>query len=139
MSHEVQVIGSSGAKAGVTKSGELVVAPLSYDEIANQTLDSAGVAENFFTPISEKQFVVTGIVANADKAVTTDVVVDVFEADSLTSATIDKAIFHFEMLKNGDKDLIGLRILVNPGVFINAKADDANVNMTIMGYYINKL
>lgn len=139
MSAQFQIIGGSGSAAKVTKSGELVVAPLSYDEIANQTLDSAGVAENFFAPISQKQFVVTGIVANADKAVTTDVVVDVFEADSLTSATIDKAIFHFEMLKNGDKDLTGLRILVNSGVFINAKADDANVNITIMGYYINKL
>ncbi len=139
MSVTVLILGENGATAKVTKSGELVVAPLSYDEVQNQTLDSAGVAENFFTPISNKQFVVTGIVANADKSVTTDVVVDVYEADSLTSATIDKSIFHFEMLKNGDKDLIGLRILVSSGVFINAKADDANVNMTITGYYINKL
>ena len=134
-----QIIGASGVPANVTKSGQLVVAPLAFNEVANQTLDSAGVAENFFVPISQKQFVVTGIVANADKAVTADVVVDIFEADSLTSATIDKAIFHFEMLKNGDKDLIGLNILVSAGVFVNAKADDANVNMTIMGYYINKL
>lgn len=139
MSGLFRIIGSSGAFAEVTKSGELVVAPLHYNEITNQTLDSAGVAENFFTPKSNFQFVITGIVANADKSVTTDVVVDVFEADSLTSATIDKSIFHFEMLKNGDKDLIGLNILINEGVFINAKADDANVNMTIMGYYINKL
>ncbi len=139
MAAVVQIIGESGATARVTNSGELVVAPLSYDEVANQTLDSANVAENFFAPKSQQQFVVTGIVANADKSVTTDVVVDVYEADSLTSATIDKAIFHFEMLKNGDKDLIGLRILVNSGVFINAKADDANVNITIMGYYIKKL
>jgi len=136
---EFLILGENGATARVTKSGELVVAPLAYDEVANQTLDSAGVAENFFTPISQKQFVVTGIVANADKAVTTDVVVDVYEADSLTSTTIDKSIFHFEMLKNGDKDLIGLRILVNSGMFINAKADDANVNMTVTGYYIDKL
>ena len=134
-----RILGGKGATAKVTTSGELVVAPLSYDEVANQTLDSANVAENFFAPKSQQQFVVTGIVANADKSVTTDVVVDVYEADSLTSATIDKAIFHFEMLKNGDKDLIGLRILVNSGVFINAKADDANVNITIMGYYIKKL
>ena len=139
MSAQFQIIGGSGSTVKVTTSGEIVVAPLSYDEIANQTLDSANVAENFFAPISNKQFVITGIVANADKAVTTDVVVDVFEADSLTSATIDKAIFHFEMLKNGDKDLTGLRILVNSGVFINGKADDANVNITIMGYYIDRL
>ena len=139
MSAQFQIIGKSGAVSGVTKSGELIVAPLSYDEIANQTLDSANVAENFFTPRSQKQFVITGIVANADKSVTTDVVVDVYEADSLTSTTIDKSIFHFEMLKNGDKDLVGLRILVNSGVFINAKADDANVNITLMGYFINKL
>ena len=139
MSAIFQIIGGSGAVAKVTNSGELVIAPLAYDEVANQTLDSANTAENFFTPISRKQFVVTGIIANADKSVTTDVVVDVYEADSLTSTTIDKAIFHFEMLKNGDKDLTGLRILVNSGVFINAKADDANVNITLMGYFINKL
>ena len=139
MSAQFQIIGGSVSAVKVTTSGEIVVAPLSYDEIVNQTLDSANVAENFFIPRSMKQFVITGIVANADKSVTTDVVVDVFEADSLTSATIDKSIFHFEMLKNGDKDLVGLRILVNSGVFINAKADDANVNITLMGYFIKEL
>lgn len=134
-----RILGSKGATARVTNSGELVVAPLSYDEVANQTLDAANVAENFFTPISNKQFVVTAILLNADKSVTTDVVVDVYKADSLTSTTIDKAILHVEILKNGQRDITGLHLLINEGVFINAKADDANVNITIMGYYINKL
>ena len=134
-----RIIGGSGATAKVTNSGELVVAPLSYDEVANQTLDSANVAENFFAPKSQQQFVVTTILLNADKSVTTDVVVDVYETDSLTSTTIDKAILHFEILKNGQRNITGLRLLISAGVFINAKADDANVNITIMGYYINKL
>jgi len=134
-----QIIGEHGATVRVTKSGELVVAPLSYDEAANQTLDSAGVAENFFVPVSNKQFVITAIIINADKSVTTDVIVDIYEADSSTSTTIDKAILHIEMLKNSDKDIVPLHLLVSSGVWINAKADDANVNMTIMGYYIDKL
>lgn len=139
MSATFQIIGGSGATAKITKSGELVVAPLSYDEVANQTLDSANTAENFFTPKSQQQFVITTILLNADKSVTTDVIVDVYEADSLTSITIDKAILHVEILKNGQRDITGLHLLINTGVFINAKADDANVNITIMGYYIKKL
>jgi len=138
MSAVVQIIGS-GTTARVTNSGELVVAPLGYDLIANQTLDSANTPENFFVPKSKAQFVVTAILLNADKSVTTDVVVDVYEAVDRTTTTIDKAILHIELLKNGQRDITGLRLLINEGAFINAKADDANVNITIMGYFIKAL
>ena len=134
-----QLIGGSGARARVTKSGELVVAPLSYDLVANQTLDAANEAENFFAPKSQRQFVITTILLNSDKSVTTDVVIDVYEADSLTSTTIDKAILHAELLKNDQRDITGLRLLVSAGAFVNAKADDANVNVTIMGYFVKEL
>jgi len=139
MAGQFEIIGAKGAKAGVTKSGELVVAPLSYDTAQNQTLDSANVAENFFVPSFEKQLVVTGILLNADKSVTTDVVIDVYEADSTTSTTIDKSIIHIELLKNSQRDITPLHLLVSPGVFVNAKADDANVNITILGYFIKEL
>ena len=139
MSGIFRILGSKGATAEVTKSGELVVAPLSYDDVANQTLNSANVAENFFRPRSLKQFVITTILINADKSVTTDVIVDVYEASTSDSTTIDKAIFHAEVLKNDQRDITGLRLLVSSGKFINAKADDANVNISIMGYFINKL
>ncbi len=128
-----------GRKAIVTSIGQIVVAPYAYDEVKFVKLDTAAQGYTFFKPKVGEQFVLTGVIMTADKNVTTDCLVDVYEATAEDSATIETSIFQFEILKNDDRQITGLNILANEGKFINAKTDDDDVFTTLMGYYIPKI
>ena len=133
--------GTRGAFAQVTPSGELVVAPLAYDETEFNELAVADTAYNFYGPKAEQQFVFTGLLAYADKQVSsvTNAPVVVYEATSEDTATVDKVLLQFELGQNQSLPLSGLHILVNSGVWINGKTDDDDVHMTLMGYFIPEL
>ena len=120
----------------VTQIGQLTTAPFAYDLVVSKTITVANTAVNFYKPIVGKQFVVTGILLTADKQITQDVLVDVYGATSTTSLTISAGFLHVEMLKNSSRDVVGLNVLATEGIFINAKADDNDIFVTIMGYYI---
>jgi len=134
-------LGHNGIKAKVTKSGELVIAPLSYDETKFNELAETNTAYNFYLPVSEKQFVITSMLAYGDKQVSsnTNATVEVYEASDSDATTVDKCLVKFEIGQNQAIPFTPLRVLVNPGKWINAKTDDDDVHMTIMGYYISKL
>jgi len=120
----------------VTSRGQLITAPFAFDQVVAKTLTSAGVALNFYPPKVSQCFVVTGILLTADKQVNQDVLVDVYEGTTVSETTIDRAILHVEMLKNSGRDITNLNILIREGKWVNAKADDADVFVTIMGYYV---
>ena len=124
------------ARANVTPLGQLVTAPFSYDEVMADTLDSNGVAFNFFKPKTRKRFVVTVILLTADSNVTGSSIIDVYESSAIDDTTIDKSILHIDLLKNDYRDMIGLNLLISEGKFLNAKCDDNDVSITIMGYYV---
>jgi len=86
-----------------------------------------------------KKFVITGIVANADQQVSTNTgaTVIVYEASAEDSTTVDKVLYQDDMIRNDRIVLLPLNILVNNGVYINAKTSDDDIHMTIFGYYIN--
>ncbi len=137
-----QITGSRGGViAKVTSSGELVVAPLAYSETQFKELAVDNTAYNFYAPKPGKQFVITGIVAKADRdvATATDASVIVYEADKEDSLTVDKVLYQDAMVRGEKISLTGLKILVNPGVWLNAKTSDDDIHMTIMGYYIEEL
>ena len=137
-----QITGSrGGAIAKVTSSGELVVAPLSYSETQFKELAVDNTAYNFYAPKPNKQFVITGIVAKADRdvATATDASVIVYEADEEDSLTVKKVLYQDAMVRGEKISLTDLKILVNAGVYINAKTSDDDIHMTIMGYYIEEL
>jgi hypothetical protein len=77
------------------------------------------------------QFIITDIILIADKNVTTDTLVEIYEASGPDSTVVDKAIFTTEMLKNSDLVLTGLNWKVNSGKYLNAKTDDDDVFATI--------
>lgn len=134
----IEIIDGSGTrkKAIVTKYGQLVTSPISYDEVANATADTAGTAYNLFSPKSGKRFVITTILLTAKKDITGDVVIDVYESDTFQSTSISKSILQVEMLKNSARDFIGLNLLITAGKWVTIKADDDTVLVTCMGYYI---
>lgn len=142
MSLKAQIVGSGNSVVvKVTPSGELVVAQLRYDETEFNELDLVNTAYNFYLPKAGKQFVVTGIVAYGDKQVNTssNATVVIYEATNTDVITVSKVLMQFEIGQNQGLPLTGLHILVKPGFYVNAKTDDDDVHITIMGYYIREL
>ena len=133
--------GNSGRVADVTPDGALAVGPVSFNLVQFNAMDLVNTAYNFYSPKSEKQFVVTAIFAYGDKqvATATNATVEVYEASSTTSVTVDKIIMQFEIGQNEFHPFTNLNLLVNAGVFINAKTDDDDVHMNILGYYVEAL
>lgn len=137
MPTEVTIVGPNGKPARTTSRGEFVVAPIAYDEVGNANMAAANTAYNLFEPRAGKQFVVTTILITAKKSVTTDEVVDIYEATSTSDTVIAKSIMQIEMLKSTARDFIGLRLLISEGAFVNGKADDAVTLVTMMGYFVD--
>jgi hypothetical protein len=128
-----------GTKVKVTKSGELVTSSLSYDLVQYQEMTATGTAYNFYGPVERKQFIITGFLAVSNKDITADAIIEIYEADSDTETTISKALPKFAITKNSVVAPTPLRILVNEGVWVNAKTDDATIHLTMFGYYIDSL
>lgn len=126
------------AKATVSRAGQLIVSTYDYDLTKFVILDVNDTGYTFYSPKANFHFVITGIVAKADRGVspTTDADVIVFEADDDSSATVDRTLFQLAMVQGDQVVLTPLNILVNEGKFVNAKTSDDDIYMTIMGYYI---
>ena len=128
-----------GRQAKITQIGQVVTAPFAYNKVKAVTMATGGTGYNFFPPLVGKQFVVTNVFITALKSITTDVLVDVYETSTLTGTTIDKGILPIEMLKSTFRDFFDLNLLITEGKYLNAKADDDTVLMTILGYYTPKI
>lgn len=135
------IIGPNGKEVQVTGSGELVTAQLHYEETVFKELAEDNIGYNFFEPLPGQQFVITGFIAVGDQQITgnANANVVIYEADSTSSITVDKILVQFVIKQDQDIPMAGLHVLVNEGKFINAKTDDDDVHMTLMGYYIDKL
>lgn len=130
-----------GKTVKVTPSGELVIAPLSYDETSFKELTPANTGLNFYEPLPGQQFVITAVLLRADKNVsnTADATVVIYEANSTDSTTVDKVLIQFAVVRDDIITSVPLRILVAKGKFVNGKTTDASIHMTITGYYIDEL
>ena len=141
MSTPVRITGGNdaGQVAHVTALGQIVVAPLAYDDVVFQELATANVAFNFFGPKSGMRFVITGIRLRADRdvSVTIDATVIIYEASSATATTVDKVIFEENMVRGESVSMLPLNILATEGVWINGKTTDDDIFCMVMGYYVN--
>ena len=128
----------AGHTAKVTHTGELVTVRGSYDQTFQDSMTSTNTAYNLIVPKTANQFIITGLVINADKNVsaTDGAVVEVYEATDATTTTATKTILTLNIGKNSTIPLTGILIQTTKGLFINAKTDDATVNITLLGYYL---
>jgi hypothetical protein len=126
-------------EAGVTPRGQLVVAPLEFNTAHKNTIVLVATAYNFITPIAGKQFVISGYIASSDKSVsaTDGVEIDIFEAAAVDTTTSSKDLITIDLARLDKDNAIGLNLITTPGVWINAAADDTNVNLTLLGYYVD--
>ena len=142
MSIEVKIAGNvAGGQrntAQVTNNGELVVAPMKYDDAMFNLLDTVDTAYVFYDPKPGQRFVITGFTYKADRDVsnTVDATIVIYEASSETSTTVDKTLHEDRLIRGEDKTVTGIRLLVNAGKWVSAKTDDDDIPMTIFGYYI---
>ena len=61
MTLPVEITGGKCCTAKVTSLGQLVVAPVGYDEVKFQEMNATATAFNFYLPKPEQQFVITVI------------------------------------------------------------------------------
>ena len=125
----------------VTKSGELVTAPLKYSDSVFNAMNAINTAFNFYEPSPVEQFVITGFNIKADRNVsnTVDANVIIYEADSIDTITASRVLFEEAMIRGERTGYTNTNILCNPGKWISAKTTDATIYMTVFGYFIDKL
>ncbi len=135
---EVQIADGKGKDkfAEVSEQGELIIRPAQYSTAKKQQITDAN-AVNFFKPQSGKKLIISGTVINADKSVTASSLVDIYEAVTDSETTIDTSIFSIDINKNDSLPILPVLIETTEGKFINGKADDFNVNVTVLGYFVD--
>jgi hypothetical protein len=125
--------------AKVTNRGQVVTAPIEYDQSYFNSMTSTGTAYNFVTPKTKMRFVITGFIATSNKDVgtTNGATIPIIETDGPASTTPTKTLLQLELTKLDGRELTGLNLLTNKGVWVNASTNDATVNLTLMGYYVD--
>tara|TARA_R100001198_G_C5242067_1_gene219670 strand:+ start:6307 stop:6729 length:423 start_codon:yes stop_codon:yes gene_type:complete len=138
---DIQIVGNN-EKGGesvvrVSSKGQLSVGPLNHSVPVNVKAEVINTAYNLVVPVASKQIVITDIILTANKNVgVNDATVDIYEADSVDTTTINKSILQLEMLKNSNLVLTGLNLLVSSNKWVNVKTDDDDIFVTVMYYYL---
>ncbi|MCZ7404285.1 MAG: hypothetical protein O8C67_05050 [Candidatus Methanoperedens sp.] len=128
----------TGSLAGVTDIGELVVGGFANENILTtfNAMNAANTSFNFYPPSSNMRFVITTIFFDTPAPATNIVI---YEADTSITTTPNKIILTISI---SGKNFFPITFpfggfpTVTSGEFLNAKTDNATVNMTIMGYYV---
>lgn len=124
--------------AKVSEYGQLVTSPLEYSEPYTASLDSTGTAFTIAAPKVGQRFIITDIILDAGKDVSASTAgtIVLYEGDSVDDTTGSKTILTVEMLKNTDRTITGLNMIVSEGVWLSMKTSDATVSATVLGYYL---
>lgn len=122
----------------ITTAGQLVTGNLAFDltEFAELAVDNQ--VYNFYKPRAGLQFVISGIIATANKSVAAnaEAFVEIYEGSSISDGTADKALISFVLTQSTVLPMFPLNILVSEGKFVNARTDDNSIFLTVIGYYI---
>lgn len=125
----------TGNIAGVSDNGELLVKGFGNIQSELATLNSTTTGFNFFTPLSQQNFVITTVIFDLGAVAST---ITIYEASSLTTLNSDRDIFTASLSKNQFTVItlpFGGFIPITEGEFLNAKVSAQPVNVTIAGFY----
>lgn len=141
MSTPVRIVGRNGNEAEIDKAGNLVVALGPFDEPVFKELAEVNTAYNFYTPRVGFQFILTGMIAYGDKQVSgsTNATVVIYEASAPDATTEDKIIIQFELGQNQSLPFPSIRVKTTEGRWINAKTDDDDIHLTLLGHFIPRI
>ena len=128
----------SGFGARITENGELITRPVAYSRFYQAICDTINVGFNLVEPLQDKQFVVTGFVAYANKDVgVNDATISIYEATASDTTTVDRLIFNQQIPKQENVTFTGMKILTKRGSYINAKTNDNTLYVNLVGYHID--
>jgi len=140
MSLPSTILDSKGTGNGVkvTSRGQLITAPLKFNETYFVSMTSPVIAYNFVEPNTRMQFVIDGIIFSSDKNVssTNGAEIVIYTANSATSNTPIENLFTLDIGRLDKGSVTGLNVITDEGVWINGSTDDATTNLTIIGYYV---
>jgi len=125
-----------GHLAKVTPNGELVTGTLDYSEPFYVELGVDNQIYNVVPAKVNKRFIIVGILIGADRNVTTDCSVHVYESLS-ADGTSDKDILTIDLNKGQHTYLNLINLSTQSTRWINATTDDDDVDLTVFGYYVN--
>ncbi len=134
MSILTRILGNSGNTVEISSLGE-VFTRLQFSSAEKISLTSDNVVVNIVKPRSGQKMVITGLIVNSDRAVVGEAEVKVYEADTPTGTSV-KDILTFDVPKNATIVTAPLLIETTTGRYINAVADDSNVNVTLLCYFV---
>lgn len=137
MTLSVRVLGSNKRQVNVTKRGELIVGSIEYSEPFYVELGVNAQIYNVVPAIAGKRFVITGTFIGADRNVTTDATVHIYEALSV-DGTSDRDLFISDITRGAFVPITGLNIITQSSRWINATTDDDDIDLTIAGYYVTE-
>jgi len=133
---KVLIQGNNGKTARVSNTGELVVQP-PFSQATRVILTVDDTPLNFVKARALEKLIITGIIVNTNRDVGVNgALIEIYEASSETSATVDKGILSFDLVKNQTVVTSPLFIETTEGKFINAKASDSEVNITLLGFFV---
>lgn len=129
--------GENSVSAIVTDLGQLVVAPIAYSRPTYVFMDLINTTYNVLKPVANKDIIVTGLVLNANRNVsnTTGGTVQIYTA-STEGAAAGTNFFILELVRNQTITLTNLNIQIDRGLFVNARTDDDDFNLTLFSYRI---
>ncbi len=126
--------GRDGALAEITRDGALRVEQ-HFSSAEKITLTSDDVAKTIVKPRAGEIMIITGLIINTGKGIPGDVLVQIYESAVENSSVVSKAILSFDMVKNQTIVTSPVLIATTEGTFINAVADDSDVNVTLLCYF----
>lgn len=139
MSIDVSITDQGSRHVKINEEGELLVSDGAFDTPVFNELAEINTAYNFFKPKAHKVLIITGFLAYGDKQISTSTnsTVVIYEGTQADTTTADRVLFQFEVGNNQSVPFPSIKLLCRSGYYINAKCDDDDVHMTILGHYVN--
>ena len=118
----------------ITSNGEVISRP-QFSLAEKRTIDDSA-AVNFVNPRVGFKTIITGLIINGSRSIGADgSLVELYETTSETSTVVSKDILSFDIIKNGTVVTAPILIETTGGTFINAKASDFDINITLLCYF----
>jgi len=125
----------TGKFANVSDNNELMVAQ-QFSTSSKVTLTVDNTAVNLVKPRAGEKVIITGLIVNTNRDIGVNgALIEIFETSSATSGTVDTPIVSFDLIKNQTTVTAPILVETTEGKFINAKADDSEVNVTLFSYF----
>jgi hypothetical protein len=130
-----RIIGTNKVQARVTERGELITSAIEHSQPYYVELGVDAQIYNVIPGVVGWRFVITSIIIGADRNVSIDCTVHIYESLS-ADGTTERDIWRGDINKGETLPLIGLDIITRPTRWVNATTDDDDVDLTILGYYV---